>query len=166
MRSLIDRQEKLNVAGSLFLQWNGVHCPKIWFLRGYFDLNPKMAKYTIQVWLKRCHRPNIRDVIGSYILKIRNKNLNGQLRLGNLRRTNKNYTDRVWFSSKNFFRGQNLLLCKFLLLCYCFRTKFRGGKSPGGKLPWGAPPAPPPFEKKPGIRKIQIYWNWSIFRRG
>ena len=23
--------------------------------------------------------------------------------------------------------GQNLLLCKFLLLCYCFRTKFQGG---------------------------------------
>ena len=35
---------------------------------------------------------------------------------------------RGWLSSRNFFRGgQNLLLCKFLLLCHCFRTKFQGG---------------------------------------
>ena len=50
-----------------------------------------------------------------------------------------------WLPSRNFFRGQNLLLCKFLLLCYCFPTKFQvGGKvSEGwGKLPQGAPPAP------------------------
>ena len=26
-----------------------------------------------------------------------------------------------------FQGGQNLLLCKFLLLCFCFRTKFQGG---------------------------------------
>ena len=39
-----------------------------------------------------------------------------------------------WLSSRNIFRGgQNLLLRKFLLLCYCFRTKFQGGaKSPRG----------------------------------
>ena len=37
-----------------------------------------------------------------------------------------------------FSRGQNLLLCKFILLCYCFWTKFQGG----AKVFRGAPPAP------------------------
>ena len=43
-----------------------------------------------------------------------------------------------------FSGGQNLLLCRFLLLCYCFRAKFQGGARVfrGGKLPQGAPPAP------------------------
>ena len=31
-----------------------------------------------------------------------------------------------WLCSRNFFGG-NPLLCKFLLLYYCFRTKFQGG---------------------------------------
>ena len=42
-----------------------------------------------------------------------------------------------------FQGGQNLLLCKFLLLFYCFRTKFQGGANVfrGGKLPQrGRPP--------------------------
>ena len=46
--------------------------------------------------------------------------------------------------------GQNLLLCKFLLLFYCFRTKFQGGAKVfvgGGKLPQGAPSAPPRWKK-------------------
>ena len=43
-----------------------------------------------------------------------------------------------------FFRGgRNLLLCKFLLLFYCFRTKFQGG----AKVFRGAPPAPSPVEE-------------------
>ena len=44
-----------------------------------------------------------------------------------------------------FFQGwQNLLLCKFLLLFYCFRTNFRAGeKFSGGKTASGGrPPAP------------------------
>ena len=42
-----------------------------------------------------------------------------------------------------FSGGQNLLLCKFLLFYYCFRTKFQGGaKSPRGELPQGGSPAP------------------------
>ena len=27
------------------------------------------------------------------------------------------FTQRCWLSSRNFFRGQYLLLCKFLLIC-------------------------------------------------
>ena len=40
----------------------------------------------------------------------------------------------LWLSSWNFLQGggQNLLLCKFILLCYCFRTKFQGGKKFSG----------------------------------
>ena len=44
-----------------------------------------------------------------------------------------------------FFGGgrQNLLLCKFLLLCYCFRTKFQGGaKVSGGQPVSGDAPCP------------------------
>ena len=42
-------------------------------------------------------------------------------------------THIIWLSSSNFFRGgQNLLLCKFLLLCYCFWTKFQGGQKFSG----------------------------------
>ena len=50
-----------------------------------------------------------------------------------------------------FFRGgQNLLLCKFLLLCYCFRTKFQGGAKifRGANCLRGAPPAPPVEESQ------------------
>ena len=53
-----------------------------------------------------------------------------------------------WLSPRNFFQGegQNLLLCKFLLLFYCFRTKFQGGakvfKGGGGKLSQGGAPLP------------------------
>ena len=38
--------------------------------------------------------------------------------------------------------GQNLLLCKFLLLFYCFRTKFQGGAKvfKGGKTASGGRP--------------------------
>ena len=53
----------------------------------------------------------------------------------------------IWLSSRNFFQGgQNLLLCKLLLLCYCFRTNFREGQkfSRGANCLTGAPPAPPP----------------------
>ena len=56
----------------------------------------------------------------------------------------------IWLSSRNFFQGgQNLLLCKFRLLCYCFRTKFKGGaKFSGGQTSsGGAPPPPPPVEE-------------------
>ena len=41
---------------------------------------------------------------------------------------------------QDFFRGGNLLLCKFF---YCFRAKFGGAKvSEGSKLLEGVPPAP------------------------
>ena len=52
-----------------------------------------------------------------------------------------------WLSPRNFFQGgQNLLLCKFLLLFYCFRTKFQGEAKvfKGGKLPQGGAPSPGP----------------------
>ena len=64
-----------------------------------------------------------------------------------------------WLSSGNFFRGgQNLLLCKFLLLCYCFRTKFQGGaKVSGGKLPQEAPPCGRTPEKKQ--IKSSLFWG-------
>ena len=45
-------------------------------------------------------------------------------------------------------RGQNLLLCKFLLLFYCFRTKFQGEAKVfkgGGQTASGVPPR----ERKP-----------------
>ena len=48
-----------------------------------------------------------------------------------------------WLSPRNFFRGQNLLLCKFLLLFYCFRTKFQGG----AKVFKGVPLPTPLWEK-------------------
>ena len=59
--------------------------------------------------------------------------------------------------------GQNLLLCKFLLLFYCFRTKFQGGAKvfKGGKLPQGGAPCPP-WEKARAQRSISlIYKNVS-----
>ena len=46
----------------------------------------------------------------------------------------------LWLSSRNFFQGENLLLCKFLSLCsffYRFRIKFQGGQAASG----GRPPA-------------------------
>ena len=55
-----------------------------------------------------------------------------------------------WLSSRNFFRGgQNLLLCKFLLLFYCFRTKFQGGAKVfrGANCLRGHPPCPPMWKK-------------------
>ena len=54
----------------------------------------------------------------------------------------------VWsgFRLGIFSGGQNLLLCKFLLLCYRFRTKFQGGNCRRG-----APPAPPLLKKASGV---------------
>ena len=56
-----------------------------------------------------------------------------------------------------FFRGgQNLLLCKFLLLCYCFQTKFQGV----AKVFRGANSlrgAPAPLWKKARI------FDWMLF---
>ena len=42
---------------------------------------------------------------------------------------NRSYRQPKLASFWKFFSGggQNLLLCKFLLLCYCFRTKFQRG---------------------------------------
>ena len=56
-----------------------------------------------------------------------------------------------WLSPRNFFRG--LLSCKFLLLFYCFRTKFQGGAKvfKGGKLPQGGRPLPPPLWEKASL---------------
>ena len=56
----------------------------------------------------------------------------------------------TWLSSRNFFQGQNLLLCKFV--CYAnfsiVSDQISGGQvSDGGKPPQGAPP---PSGKKPG----------------
>ena len=45
--------------------------------------------------------------------------------------------------------GQNPLLCKFLLLCYCFRTKFQGGAKVFREANCsGGRPRPPPLWKK------------------
>ena len=54
------------------------------------------------------------------------------------------------FSYEFFSGGQNLLLCKFLLLFYCFRAKFQGGAKvfKGGKLPQGGAPCPPVGESQ------------------
>ena len=56
-----------------------------------------------------------------------------------------------WLSSRNFFR-RDLLLCKFLLLCYyaiVFGPNFREGqKFSGGKTASGGPL--PPCGRKPG----------------
>ena len=49
-----------------------------------------------------------------------------------------------------FGGGQNLLLCKFLLLCYWFWTKFQGGAKVfrGANCLRGCPlPPPPPWKK-------------------
>ena len=58
-----------------------------------------------------------------------------------------------WLSSVKFFQGggQNLLLCKFLLLFYCFQTKFQGGAKVfrGGTASGGNPLPPPPNGRKP-----------------
>ena len=61
-----------------------------------------------------------------------------------------------------FFRGggQNLLLCKFLFLCYCFRTKFQGGAKVFREAnclrgPPCPPPPPPPVEESQVI--VQRY---------
>ena len=62
-----------------------------------------------------------------------------------------------------FFRGkQNLLLCKFLLLCYCFRTKFQRGAKifRGANCLRGAPPLlPSPCGRKPGGRTASLLTN-------
>ena len=66
---------------------------------------------------------------------------------------------KFWLSSRNFFQGvQNLLLCKFLLLCYCFRTKFQGGAkvSRGANCLRGASPYPP-HGRKPEFEKFLPY---------
>ena len=70
------------------------------------------------------------------------------------------------FFQKFFQGGQNLLLCKFLLLCYCFRTKFQGGVKVfrGGKLPQGGAPLPPPVEESQELlygdyKKITLFQN-------
>ena len=57
----------------------------------------------------------------------------------------------VWLSSGNFFqRRKNLWLCKFLLLCYCFRTKFQGGVKVfrGANCLRGGAPCPPVEESQ------------------
>ena len=54
---------------------------------------------------------------------------------------------QYWPSSGNFFRGQNLLFCKFLLLCqflYCFRIL-------GGGVGWGG-----------GRKEAKIIWRFRI----
>ena len=48
-----------------------------------------------------------------------------------------------------FSEEQNLLLCKFLLLCYCFRTKFQGGRKVfRGQTASGGRPLPPVEESQ------------------
>ena len=67
---------------------------------------------------------------------------------------------RNWLSSRNFFQGgQNLLLCKFLLLFYCFRTKFQGGAKVfrGGQTASGGRPHAPPVEESQAEDKRK--WN-------
>ena len=52
----------------------------------------------------------------------------------------------TWLSSRNFFGGESVVI-QIFLLCYCFRTKFKGG----AKVFRGAPPAP--HGRKP------VYWS-------
>ena len=69
------------------------------------------------------------------------------------------------FFQEFFHGGQNLLLWKFLLLCYCFRTKLHGGvKVFRGELPQGAAPAPPPVEERQELlygdyKKLTLFQN-------
>ena len=53
-----------------------------------------------------------------------------------------------WLSPRIFFRGAKSIVMQFLLLFYCFRTKFQGGekfsRGGGAKCLRGAPPLPPP----------------------
>ena len=60
---------------------------------------------------------------------------------------------------QEFFQGGNLLLCKFLLLYCCFRTKFQGGqKSPRGETASGGTPTPPVEESQARM----LWCNWPI----
>ena len=64
-----------------------------------------------------------------------------------------------WLSSRNFFQwGQNLLLCKSQLLCYCFQAKFQGGAKVfrGANCLRGAPPAPTVEESQKVIKWVII----------
>ena len=64
---------------------------------------------------------------------------------------NTKYLSVHWLSSRNFFQGgQSLLLRKFLLLCYCFRTKFQGGAKVfrGANCLRGGAPLPPVEESQ------------------
>ena len=62
-----------------------------------------------------------------------------------------------WLPSRNFSGGggQNLLLYKFLLFFYCFRTKFQGGQSlRGGGGANYLREAPPLWKKASTIRLL------------
>ena len=52
-----------------------------------------------------------------------------------------------------FSGGQNLLSCKFLLLCYCFQTKFQERQTVSG----GGGGAPPLVEESQNHRSVLIY---------
>ena len=65
-----------------------------------------------------------------------------------------------WFSSRNFFQGGNLLLCKFLLLFYCFRTKFqRGAKVFKGANCLREHPPAPLWEKASIAMETRLKWQ-------
>ena len=52
----------------------------------------------------------------------------------------RNILAKLAFFQEFFQRGQNLLLCKFLLLCYCFWTKFQEGEVSRGHTASGGAP--------------------------
>ena len=66
-----------------------------------------------------------------------------------------------WLCSRNFFGGRgNPFLCKFLLLFYCFRTKFQGGAKVyggGGQTASGWRPLPPvEVSKAQAVSEVQM----------